>query len=120
MLEHRSDNPALHRLRNTANRGPGKLVVPCSKLKTFGPRSFVTTGAIPLEQLANRSHRRDAQHFYLQEQTQNISIQTVSPGRIETLHQLHERLCDGLAIKKRYINVLYITHYIMGYGMMFI
>ena len=36
-------------------------------------------------------------------------IQTVSPGRIVTLHQLHERLCDGLAIKKRYINVLYIT-----------
>ena len=70
--------------------------------------------AIPLEQLANRSHRRDTQHFNLQEQTQNISIQTVSPGRIETLHQLHEHLCDGLAIKKRYTNVLYITlHYII-------
>ena len=69
--------------------------------------------AIPLEQFANRSHRRDTQHFNLQEQTQNISIQTVSPGRIETLYQLHERLCDGLAIKKRYTNVLYITlHYI--------
>ena len=40
MLEHRSDNPALHRLRNTANRGPGKLVVP----RSFGPRSFATTG----------------------------------------------------------------------------
>ena len=44
MLEHRSDNPALHRLRNTAKRGPGKLVVPLSRLKTFGPRSFATTG----------------------------------------------------------------------------
>jgi hypothetical protein len=44
MLEHRSDNPALHRLRNTANRGPGKLVVPRSRLKTLGPRSFATTG----------------------------------------------------------------------------
>ena len=65
--------------------------------------------AIPMEQLANRSHQRNTQHFNLQEQTQNISIQTVSPGRIETLHQLHERLCNGLAIKKRYINVLYIT-----------
>ena len=103
--------------------------------------------AIPLEQLANRSHRRDTQHFNLQEQTQNISIQTVSLGRIfiylfkqlvsrhnvnrtkihteesqarishaiytkcriETLYQLRERLCDGLAIKKRYTNVLYIT-----------
>ena len=38
------DDPALHRLRNTANRGPGKLVVPCSRLKTFGPLSFATTG----------------------------------------------------------------------------
>ena len=65
--------------------------------------------AIPLEQLANRSHRRDTQHFKLQEQTQNISIQTVSHGRIETSYQLHERLCDGLAIKKRYRNVIYIT-----------
>ena len=65
--------------------------------------------AIPLEQPANRSHRRDTQHFNLQEQTQNISIQTVFPGRIETLCQLHERLCDGLAIKKPYTNVLYIT-----------
>ena len=75
--------------------------------------------AIPLEQLANRSHRRDAQHFNLQEQTQNISIRTVSPGRIETLHQLHERLCDGPAIKKRYINVLYITlHYMLGNSVM--
>ena len=44
MLEHKSDNPALHRLRNTANRGPGKLVVPRTRLKTFGPRSFATTG----------------------------------------------------------------------------
>ena len=44
MLEPRSDNPALHRLRNTANRGPGKLVVPRSRLKTFGPRNFATTG----------------------------------------------------------------------------
>ena len=69
--------------------------------------------AIPLEQLANRSHRRDTQHFNLQEHTQNISIQAVSPGRIETLHQLHERLCDGLAVKKRYTNVLYITLHIV-------
>ena len=69
--------------------------------------------AIPMEQLANWSHRRDTQHFNLQDQTQNIFIQTVFPGRIETLYQLHERLCDGLAIKKRCINVLYITlHYI--------
>ena len=44
MLEHKSDNPALYRLRNTANRGPGKLVVPRSSLKTFGPRSFAMTG----------------------------------------------------------------------------
>ena len=58
MLEHKSDNPALHRLRNTAS-GPGKLVeMPqgqsCTRLdqensfrtrlKTFGPRSFATTG----------------------------------------------------------------------------
>ena len=30
--------------KTTANRGPGKLVVPRSRLKTFGPRSFATTG----------------------------------------------------------------------------
>ena len=44
MLDHRSDIPALHRLRNTANRVPGNLVVRRSRLKTFGPQSFATTG----------------------------------------------------------------------------
>ena len=75
--------------------------------------------AILLEQPVN-CHRRDTQHFnireqtqnisiHLQEQTQNICIQTVFPGQIEKFYQLHERPCDGLAIKKRYINVLCIT-----------
>ena len=40
--------------------------------------------AIPMEQPANWSHRRDTQNFNLQNQTQNSFIQTVFPGRIET------------------------------------
>ena len=72
--------------------------------------SFLATNlrhnwAIPMEHAAEWSHRRDTQHFNLQDQTQNIFIQTVFHGRMER----HKRLCDGLVIKKRYTNVLYIT-----------
>ena len=77
MQELRLNNPALHRLRNTANLGPGTLsstgnlgpgtkswtglVVTCSRLKTFGPRSFATTGP----SLGHRHSRSDSKYFYL-------------------------------------------------------
>ena len=73
MLELRLDNRALHRLRNTVNRGPRKLVVPRSRLKTFGPRSFATTGpshwnSLPTEVTDEtptfQPSRTDLKHFY--------------------------------------------------------
>ena len=114
MLEHKSDNHALHRLRNTANRGPGKLVVHRTRLKTFGPRSFATTGPSLWNSLPT-----EVTDVTLNISTFKIRLKTFSfkqsfPGRIETLYQLHERLYEGFAIKKRYTNVLYITlHYLL-------
>ena len=68
MLEFRSDDPALHRLWNTANRGPGKLVVPRSRLKTFGPRSHPHGTACQLKSPTRHSTfqppRSDSKHFY--------------------------------------------------------
>ena len=106
MLELRSDNPSTEK---HSESWTGKTHSSLFEAEDVWTTKLRHDWAIPLEQSANWSHWRDTQHFNLQEQTQNIFIQTVFPGRIETLYRLHERLCDGLAIKKRYINVLYIA-----------
>ena len=111
MLEHRSDNPALHRQRNTANRRTGQTRRSSFEAEDVWITKLRQDWAISLEQFANWSHQRDTEYFNLQNQAQNISIQTAFPGQIETLHQLHERLWDGLAIKKRYsIQMSYTLH----------
>ena len=52
MLEHKSDNPALRRLRNTANRGPGKTRRPSLKAEDTWTTKLRHDWAIPMEQLA--------------------------------------------------------------------
>ena len=112
MLEHKSDNPALLRLRNTATRRLGKLVVPRSRLKTLRPRSFATTGPSLWNSLPTEVTDETLNISTFKIRLKTFLFKQSFPDDLRLYASCASALCDGLAIKKRYMNVLYITlHY---------